>query len=424
VNSRDPQQTIPERLPLLDALVARHGERQPLHDVHAGLIQHQTGSTVCMVQALFALGLEPTQTFFVDIPYSANGEVREALERLGIPNGHFADGIYDLAQPYAQFQRRRVQDVAARVFGQLQPDDVLVVLDDGAYFVEAASCFAHRFGDLRVVEQTTRGIIKLDSDAAMRHYISDVPVVDVARSDPKRRLEGPWIGEVVCQALLRQLGDQFAVGAGQRALVAGYGVVGQAVAASLVSELGIEPSRVHVSDPSPDAQSVAIKHGFTLWDRESAAPTQFKLVVGCSGRASFGIGDRVFLEDGAVLASASSGSGECSREEFVELAETHPSDHVTVLDPKTLATRSIHDPIDILLVDRTVRFLNGGFPVNFDGRVNCVAPERIQVTHALMIGAVLQAVKSTKRGIIPLSPDICAWVKRTYEEMSDVSAGN
>jgi S-adenosylhomocysteine hydrolase len=410
-------QRVPTQLPLLDALVAERADAEPLRGVTAVLIQHQLGSIVPMVGALFALGLEPGRTLFVDIPYSANAEVREALQRIGLPPANFASGTYHLDQPYAKFQRRRVQNLAADVLAELSADDPLLVLDDGAYFVEAASCFARSFGDLRVVEQTTRGIIKLHADAAMSRYVTSLPLVDVARSKPKARWEGPWIGEAVCQALHRALGEEFSVGPEQRVLLAGYGVIGRAVAVSLTREIGIPSSRIHVLDPAPGAQNDAVADGLIPWDRECADPVRFKLVVGCSGQASFGIGDRVFLEDGAVLASASSGSAECSREQFVELADTHPSDDIEVLDRETLGTRSIHDPIDVRLVDRTARFLNGGFPVNFDGRVNCVPPERIQVTRALMIGAALQAVETDEHGIVPLSKEVCAWVDRTYADL-------
>lgn len=376
-----------------------------------------------MVQALFDLGLEPSRTFFVDIPYSANSKVRAALARLGLPKAHFADDTYNLEQPYAAYQRRRVQDLAAGVLGEPGLNGALLVLDDGAYFVEAASCFASSFGDLRVVEQTTRGLIKIEADAAMSQYVSSrpsIPLVDVARSKPKKDLEAPWIGEAVCLALHRALGDGFAVGPNERALVTGYGDIGSAVAASLIRELGVAPSRIHVLDPSKKALRKAVKAGFVPWDRVSADPVRFKLVVGCSGQTSFGIGDRVFLEDGAVLASASSGSAECSREQFVELANTHPSDDIEVKG-KPLATRPIHGSIYIQLVDRTVRFLNGGFPVNFDGRVNHVPPDRIQVTRALMVGAALQAVETDESGIIPLSREVCTWVSRTYAELENTS---
>jgi hypothetical protein len=170
-------------------------------------------------------------------------------------------------------------------------------------------------------------------------------------------------------------------------------------------------------DPNADAQQTATDQGFTLWDRRFPERRRFGLVVGCSGRTSFDVGDRAFLEDGAILASASSGSAELSRESFIELADKHPSDDIYILDRNTLATRSIHSDITIHLVDRDVRFLNGGFPVNFDGEINCVPPRFIQATHALQIGAAVEAIADDSRGLIELSEDLCQWVERRYREL-------
>jgi hypothetical protein len=140
-------------------------------------------------------------------------------------------------------------------------------------------------------------------------------------------------------------------------------------------------------------------------------------VVGCSGTTSFRTGDRVFLEDGAILASASSGSAELSREGFIELADTHISDDIFVRDRATLHSRSIHSPIDIHLVDRDVRFLNGGFPVNFDGAVNCVPPRFIQATHTLQVGAALEARATQGIGLVPVSEDLCGWVETRFKAL-------
>jgi hypothetical protein len=52
----DLPQRIPNRLPMLDALVAERADDAPLCGVTAVIIQHQLGSIVPMVQALFALG--------------------------------------------------------------------------------------------------------------------------------------------------------------------------------------------------------------------------------------------------------------------------------------------------------------------------------------------------------------------------------
>jgi S-adenosylhomocysteine hydrolase len=411
-------QRIPDELPLLRALVEEWaGGGRPLAGVTAVLIQHQLGSMVPTVRTLLELGLDPARTQLIDIPYTANATVREALEALGIPAGNFAPSTYTLEVPYAPYQRRRVQALIGRLRSEIATDEPLLVLDDGAYFLEAIACYAKPLGDLRLVEQTTRGLIKLELDAALNEYVHSIALVDVARSRPKARLEGPWIGESVCRALCVGLAER-PLRTGDRCLILGYGTVGRAVAHTLELDLGVPPSRIYVHDPERRADARARDDCHPLWEPRGPERLRFNLVVGCAGRSSFAVGDRVFLEDGAVLASASSGSAELSREQFVELADTHEDDDIRVLDRGTLGTRSIHDPIDIRLVDRTVRLLNGGFPVNFDGRVNCVPPNNIQVTRALMLGAAMQAVATEERGVIALDPALCQWVERTYAALA------
>jgi hypothetical protein len=369
-----------------------------------------------MTAALIDLGLDPSRIHLIDIPYTANATVRAALEGLGIPGTNFAPASYSLDQPYARYQRARVQAMADRVRDSLGPEETLLVLDDGSYFIEAMSCFAEPLGRARVVEQTTRGLIKIAADPAIADTAARVTIVDVASSAPKCRWEGPWIGEAVARSLRRSLGAEVLDG-DDRCLILGYGTIGRAVGTSLVRDLGVDPARVSVLDPGLPAQAAARADGFASWERAQPERLRFKLVVGCSGQTSFTIGDRVYLDDGAVLASASSGSSELSREQFVELADTYPDDDVFVVDGATLASRSLHEPIDLNLVDRRVRFLNGSFPVNFDGRVNCVPPAQIQVTHTLMVGAAIQAVESEGRGVVPLAGDLCDWVDRTYGAM-------
>ena len=117
--------------------------------------------------------------------------------------------------------------------------------------------------------------------------------------------------------------------------------------------------------------------------------------------------DRIFLADGALLASASSGSSELSREAYVALADAHPTDDISVVEP---ATAGVHEEIELRLGDRSIRFLNGGFPVNFDGSVNNVPAHQIQLTRALMIAGAVQAALAEHPGIELLSDDTSDWL--------------
>lgn len=95
------------------------------------------------------------------------------------------------------------------------------------------------------------------------------------------------------------------------------------------------------------------------------------------------------------------------------------------LDPS-----NVHSHLQIKIVDRTVTFVNGGFPVNFDGRVNCIPGRYIQPTPTMMVAAAIQAVEAMddgQRGLIELDPVFCDWVRRAFEaelgDERDLSSG-
>jgi len=72
---------------------------------------------------------------------------------------------YRVLGPYSNYQLRRAQELV-RLLLRRQAKRLLV-LDDGAYFLEAAVGFRERLHNLSVVEQTTRGLIKMEENAAL-----------------------------------------------------------------------------------------------------------------------------------------------------------------------------------------------------------------------------------------------------------------
>lgn len=407
---------IPERLPMLDAFIDEHyGTSRPLEGTTSVLIQHQLGSQVVMTKALIRLGVRPTDIYWIDIPYTSNLTVQAALLELGIPRKNFSESNYHLTDVYCTYQRKRVQSRLSDLFARLHPSERLLILDDGSYFLEAMSCYKPVDRNIAIVEQTSRGMIKIENDATLHHYAQSVPVINVARSKPKTELESPHVANAIAQSLICRLEHAHKIEPPERVLILGFGPIGRNVAASLRSACGIRADQIHICDPNTSAMNAAIEAGYRTWSRKQEKLVRFKLVIGCSGTTSFGIGDRIFLENGAFLVSASSGAAELSREEFIDLANSHPSDNIYVIDkPGAL----IHDDIEINLVDRTVVFANGGFPINFDGRVNCVPPKFIQATHTLQVGAACQTThKDLPKGVVELDPGVCAWVTNHYEQM-------
>lgn len=167
-------QSIPRDLPLLKDWIGKRVVNKPFKGATVFLIQHQLDDSYALVKALLDLGLERDQLIWIDIPYSARSEVREAMIKdLGIPEKCFRIHDFPLLELYSPYQLKRVQEVLVRLL--MKPRCHLIVLDDGAYFLEAASCFAKRLPAIAVVEQTARGIIKMKESAALRSYSSLIP---------------------------------------------------------------------------------------------------------------------------------------------------------------------------------------------------------------------------------------------------------
>src|SRR5438067_5150570 len=235
---------IPERMPLLDRWLERAAPARPLAGVTAVLIQHQLGNHYPQAKALIDLGVAPRDLYWIDVPYTCTPRVRARIKQLGVPPLNFTPGNYRVLDRYAPYQRKRVQ----RVYRSLleHPPESLVVLDDGSYFLEAMTSFEARMPRAAVVEQTTRGLIRLEENAAMRRASHDIPVVNVARSAPKTTLEPPFIGTAVCEALLRRVAGALDVSSSDHALVVGYGAIGQQVAEFVHEMLAFSRNRVHV----------------------------------------------------------------------------------------------------------------------------------------------------------------------------------
>ena len=400
---------IPWRLPVLDAWLERVAQDRPLKGISALMLQHQLGNHVPQTKALLDLGIDPTNLHWIDIPYTSTAAVREALRGLGIPQENFFPGDYQVLEDYVPYQRRRVERFILEL--AKEPPEHLLVLDDGAYFLDAMARMKTRLPKVSIVEQTTRGVIKIEDDAEIRACAYKVPIINVARSVPKRTLEPPFIGFAVCDALVRSLGSRLSATATEYCLVLGYGSIGQQVAHFVCGVLGFNSAQVRVFDVDPAKRERARKAGFTIWDRDSSI--RFKLVLGCSGRASFTVEDRDLLENGAFLASATSGTVELSRQAFIEYADELQDDNVWI-DNSCLDLNNVHSDLVFHFGDRTATFINAGFPVNFDGRVNCVPSHYIQPTPTMMCAAAVQAVAARKNYLIELDANFSDWLREAF----------
>jgi hypothetical protein len=69
-----------------------------------------------------------------------------------------------------------------------------------------------------------------------------------------------------------------------------------------------------------------------------------------------------------------------------------------------------------------VTVVNGGMPITFVGKLNPVAPEKIQATIASMLAAGVQAVRAASSpdregGLQPLNAHDCEWIERGFGDI-------
>ena len=262
---------IPLRLPLLDRWLEHAAQDWPLEGVTLLNIQHQLGNHVPQTVALIELGVSPTDIYWIEIPYSATPAVREVLYGLGIPKQNILVSDFHLLDDYANYQRARVQHFL-HAFAD-DPPKLLLVLDDGAYMLETLAALRRPLPSLAIVEQTTRGLIKMEDSRALAQRARELRIVNVARSTPKVTLEPPFIGAAVTEALARRLAPRFAQTKKLSCLVLGYGVIGKQVAAFLAAELGFARASIYVSDVLDERMRQAEEDGFGpgIWRKRCAS---------------------------------------------------------------------------------------------------------------------------------------------------------
>ena len=406
----------PCALPLLDYFRAYFDTSGIFSNVDILFIQHQLGPFVARMNATLTDGLEQSRSWFIDIPYSTNRDAQVGIQALGCPVEQFTTLFNDPLAPYAVNQQQRVSKILRRLIERPDPKPLLVI-DDGAYFARAMKVFsenepdfADRFRGTAVVEQTTRGHRYLldHTESIIKRY--GLRVVSIAKSDSKTKFESPFIGAAVSRAIIRALDSQ-----GRffdrinRIAVIGYGPVGQATTAALMLRRGDIPP--DVIDTALDTHESITRAGATPYSK-LPSKREYDLIVGCTGYNSFKLEQRHQLADGALLASGSSAAIEFNRAGFIELADRFIDDEIEVLEREATRARGLHATIRIAQEQRkTFAFLNAGFPVNFDGRLECLPSNVIQATHTLLYAAARQAMALTEAGFNELEKDVDAWIE-------------
>lgn len=326
--------------------------KQPFAGKVVLMVLHFLSDLLPFVDALNKLGAPFSQMYLVakPYPYAKRDLVSHELERRGV-NVFRATHSHD------------VPEIAKMVLENIQGASVLkgqkiVVIEDGGYFAPLLHepAFANLLQScIGVVEQTTKGIRR------DREKVGDkptVPILSVAESKFKAEYESPEIGRVTIQNISRFVPNTKL--SGRRAVVFGFGSIGEQVASQLNRSFNMGVSVVDFNE---------IKHLKALHRKDivsEAAATfaelQFgdeaTLVVGTTGECSIKKEILTALRDGCILASTSSDRVEIEMDALKEMA----GDNVRPIEEGKTEYR-----ISVEGNEKTVTVLADGYPINFYG---------------------------------------------------------
>lgn len=414
----------PENLSLLEELQDCLRETKPFANIDVLFVQHHLGPFIGRLNAMIASGLDPDRSWFVDIPYSTNAEVAKKLGELGFSLHQRAMRFDDPLSNYGSAQAQRVSSLMEILAKRKDPRPLLVI-DDGAYFARYLNWLntwapdqLDSYAGTSVVEQTTRGHRYLCNHALEVIMRCGLSVVSIAKCKTKKDFEGPFIGAAVSRAMKQRIGKRRICNAKHIAVI-GCGVVGEAT----VKEICRICPDVKIDVVDVDA-SVREKASHLSKNCEGLPQLrdyrEYDIVFGCTGYNSFHLDQRKLLADNAVLARGSSAAIEFNRTGFIELADRYEDDEIEIINRNKTISEGIHAPIFLRQEKGKIfSFLNAGFPVNFDGKIECLPTKIIQATHGLLFTACIQALAQEGPGINTVNPDDDKWIfKRAVSELS------
>lgn len=316
--------------------------------------QHILDSVLEMFNNFKTRGLDPKNAFLIGKCYSSSRDVFKDFRKSGfqISKNSF---YFDSHRPFDDFYKEIVQEFLEESLQKIDFKKVrkLIIIDDGGYLIRCLSSY-HFEEPIPIVciEQTSSGFHLLSNQNIV------FPIINVARSSAKLILETPYIIESCLNRLFAHIPRKNLQG--NNILVLGKGIVGQAVAQALADE-----AKVTIFDPKTESK-----------DALTTELMQSNFLFGCSGFKSLAFQNYRLLKPGSILASFSSSDREFDAHAFRSLF------------PKTTRRHKNYKKNGVTL-------LQSGFPINFWGTRMNMPMSHIQITIALLTGAVFQGL-STK----------------------------
>lgn len=343
-------------------------------------VQHLAFTTLEMIKVLIKKGLSGSNIFLLGKCYSANPLVVKELKKMGV---HVSDYsfAFDSHVPYDRMFKENIEKFLRETLMVLPRDanSNIMLLDDGAALLRLSQDIFPKNSNIIGIEQTSSGF------HLAQKISSNLPIINVARSQVKLNQETKFIARMVARKVLEY--TQTVQSNISNVLIIGSGYIGRAVTNLLKKKYSVEiyDSRKSLKAVEEEELSILLKRA--------------DVIIGCTGFNSLLPSDHKYLKKNAILISASSSDREFNAVEFRKQISSYYDCH------KSIKINGV------LLV-------NSGFPINFDE--NYLDSYEFQLTRSLILAAIFQAVSfvgKKKNGFIPL------WhqkeIKKKYFELHE-----
>lgn len=346
-------------------------------------VHHPLLTSVNLIDAIIQLGAKPKNIFVLGKHYSECLSVVEQISQFGVH--------YETCSPQVglgRFSHSFIRDINwlwKNVLTQVQKDkeiEEILILDHGGHALTFIPQQILQNYKVIGIEKTTGGLVNMEKQG----FSPPFPIIGVANCAAKKILESPLIAEAVVKKLLPLIPiDSPNLICG----VVGFGAIGKALTAKLLS-MG---HKVIVFDNNhQQLQDIKDRPDITITNELPTLIAFADYIFGCTGR------DITTSHDALRLSPKNKTLISCSSEdiEFLSLLQT--------IQRKKKYDKLVTEPLaDIEYKNDAggyIRILRGGFPINFDNTGESVPAQDIQLTRALVLGAILQAIHFFKKSEI------------------------
>jgi S-adenosylhomocysteine hydrolase len=317
-----------ERMPLLNDVTKMIGPNA-FSEWSMASLSHLFATRPALYLELEEGGLDRQRHLISGKGYSRNMDVVMSMRADGwkVDDSLLLEYHYDKKSHH---DHQRAVETLKKLFAGVDPTskEQFLLLDDGANLCVALHTdpelrkYAHM---CRVVEQTDHGMQRIEQELLAKNIPLLCPVVDVARSDLKKKVESILIGEAVAHSIdvaLHEIHPKLKPTFKEAAML-GFGAVNTAVVDALLRR-GFQKKDIWVWDKNPEKMKAAEEAGFSVGTREDVL-RHGCLTVSATGQLTLSTDEYDLLPVEAIVVNAGSGNHELGMNEL-DVDETEVAD--------------------------------------------------------------------------------------------------